>query len=92
MRISKEKAAQNRARMVTAAARLFRQGGLEGVGIDTVAAEAGLTHGAVYSHFNSKEELAVAAVSHALDESIGEWTTQIEGLDDPDAFEKLLKL
>lgn len=92
MRISKEKAAQNRARMVSAAARLFRQGGLEGVGIDAVAAEAGLTHGAVYSHFNSKEELAVAAVSHALDESIGEWTAQIEGLESSDAFEKLLKL
>lgn len=92
MRISKEKAAQNRARMVTAAARLFRQGGLEGVGIDAVAAEAGLTHGAVYSHFNSKEDLAVAAVSHALNESIGEWTAQIEGLEDLEAFEKLLKL
>lgn len=92
MRITKEKAAQNRARMVTAAARLFREEGLEGVGIDTVAAEAGLTHGAVYSHFNSKDELAAAAVSHALDVSIGEWIALTQGLDGAEAFEKLLKV
>jgi TetR/AcrR family transcriptional repressor of nem operon len=92
MRITKEKAAQNRARMVAAAAKLFRQEGLEGVGIDAVAAEAGLTHGAVYSHFKSKDALAAAAVSHALSESMSEWTALTQGMNAPSAFEKLLKV
>lgn len=91
MRITKEKAAQNRTRIVTAAARLFRQAGLEGVGIDAVAAEASLTHGAVYSHFKSKDELAAAAVAHALNKSMNEWIALTEGMDTPSAFEKLLK-
>lgn len=91
MRITKEKAAQNRARMVEAAARMFRQEGLEGVGIDAVAAEAGLTHGAIYSHFKSKDELAAAAVAHALAASMTEWSALTEGMDAPSAFETLLK-
>jgi len=81
MRITKEKAAQNRARIVAAAARLFREEGLAGVGIDAVAAAAGLTHGAVYSHFDSKEALAAAAVSHALADSMAGWLALTEGLD-----------
>jgi TetR/AcrR family transcriptional repressor of nem operon len=91
MRITKEKAAQNRARIVAAAARLFREEGLTGVGIDAVAAAAGLTHGAVYSHFDSKEALAAAAVSHALADSMAGWLALTEGLDERAAFERLMK-
>jgi TetR/AcrR family transcriptional regulator, transcriptional repressor for nem operon len=36
MRVSKEKAAENRERIVTAAARLFREHGLSGVGVDAL--------------------------------------------------------
>ncbi len=63
MRISKEKAAENREKVMAAAAKLFRERGLEGVGVDALAEAAGLTHGAVYSHFKSKDELAAEAVA-----------------------------
>lgn len=65
MRVSKEKAAENRERILTEAARLFREHGLSGVGVDAVCDAAGLTHGCLYSQFGSKEGLAAEALSHA---------------------------
>jgi len=65
MRVSKEKAAENRERILTEAARLFREHGLSGVGVDALTDAAGLTHGSLYSQFGSKERLAVEALSHA---------------------------
>jgi TetR/AcrR family transcriptional repressor of nem operon len=66
MRVSKEQAAENRERLLDAAARLFRQRGLSGVGVDALTEDAGLTHGSLYSHFGSRERLAEEAVSHAF--------------------------
>ena len=66
MRVSREKASQNRDRIVEAAARLFREHGFDGVGVDRVMQEAGLTHGGFYGHFASKDELAAEAVARAL--------------------------
>lgn len=66
MRVSKEKAAENRELILAGAARLFRQYGLSGVGVDALTEAAGLTHGSLYSQFGSKERLAAEAVSHAL--------------------------
>ena len=50
MRVSKEKAAQNRQDILTAAARLFREQGVSATGVDAITEDASLTHGAVYSH------------------------------------------
>ena len=66
MRVSRERAAENRQRIVDAAARLFRDKGFDGVGIDAVMKEAGLTHGGFYGHFASKQALAAEAVTSAL--------------------------
>lgn len=66
MRVSREKAAENRERILDEAARLFRERGLAGVGVDALADAAGLTHGGLYSQFGSKERLAAAALEHAL--------------------------
>lgn len=66
MRVSKEKAAENRERILVAAARLFREHGLAGVGVDALAEAAGLTHGGLYSQFGSKQQLAAEALEHAL--------------------------
>ena len=66
MRVSKEKVAENRERILTAAARLFRERGLSGVGVDALTDAAGLTHGSLYSQFGSKEKLAAEALSHAV--------------------------
>jgi TetR/AcrR family transcriptional repressor of nem operon len=69
MRVSKEKASENRERLLTEAARLFREHGLLGVGVDALTDAAGLTHGSLYSHFGSKERLAAEALSHAASTS-----------------------
>ena len=92
MRISKEKAAENRAKVMAAAAKLFRERGLEGVGVDALAEEAGLTHGAVYSHFKSKDALAAQALRQALQQSMGEWLAAVKGLEGASGFEKLLRI
>ncbi len=71
MRVTKEKAAENRARILAAAARLFRERGLSGVGVDALGEAAGMTHGSLYSQFGSKESLAVEALTEALARSAG---------------------
>jgi TetR/AcrR family transcriptional repressor of nem operon len=69
MRISKEKAADNRTALIRAASKLFRERGIDGVGVAEISREAGLTHGALYAHFRSKEELALEALSYGLDQA-----------------------
>src|ERR1700719_5010874 len=67
MRVTKEKAAENRERILTEAARLFRERGVSAVGMDALAEAAGMTHGSLYSQFDSKEHLAAAARGPAFD-------------------------
>jgi TetR/AcrR family transcriptional repressor of nem operon len=69
MRISKEKAAENRMALIKAASKLFRERGIDGVGVAEISKEAGLTHGALYAHFKSKEELALEALSYGLEQA-----------------------
>ncbi len=67
MRVSREKAAENRERIVEIASRLFREKGFDGVGVDAIMRGAGLTHGGFYGHFGSKDDLAAEAVTRALE-------------------------
>ncbi|GAB2909083.1 TetR/AcrR family transcriptional regulator [Paraburkholderia jirisanensis] len=67
MKVSKEQSALNRAKLVETAARLIRERGIDGVGVAEIAKEAGLTHGALYAHFASKEALAAEALSFGLE-------------------------
>jgi len=64
MKVSKEKAAENRELILTQAARLFRERGVPGVGVDALAEAAGLTHGSLYSRFGSKDELLAESLKH----------------------------
>ncbi len=68
-RVSKKQAEQNHAEVIAAASKLFRAKGINGVSVPALMAEAGLTHGAFYGHFGSKEELAAAACAHAIEQS-----------------------
>jgi TetR/AcrR family transcriptional repressor of nem operon len=70
MRISKEAAAANRARVLDAAARLFREKGVDGIAVADLMKTAGLTHGGFYNHFESKEELATAAFRTAFADAL----------------------
>ena len=66
MRVSNKQAVENREALLQAAGRLFRQRGIDGIGVAEIAKEAGLTHGALYAHFPSKEALAAEAFSHGF--------------------------
>ncbi len=59
--------AASRGKVLDTAARLFRANGYEGVGIDTIMAEAGMTRGAFYGHFPSKEDLFAAVLQREAD-------------------------
>jgi TetR/AcrR family transcriptional repressor of nem operon len=59
--VSKETTKVNRSSLLRAASHLFRERGIDGVGVAEIAKEAGLTHGALYKHFPSKEALAAEA-------------------------------
>lgn len=66
MKITKKKLEQNRQDLLNAASHVFRERGINGVGIADVCKKAVLTHGALYAHFRSKEELAAAALADSL--------------------------
>src|SRR5216110_2787030 len=70
MKVSREQAAQNRERIVEAAAQLFRERGFEGIGVADLMKEAGLTHGGFYGHFSSKQDLVAEASARALMRSL----------------------
>jgi TetR/AcrR family transcriptional repressor of nem operon len=61
VKVSRDQAAANRRALAAAAGRLFRQKGIDGVGVAELCEAAGMTHGALYSHFGSKDELATEA-------------------------------
>jgi TetR/AcrR family transcriptional repressor of nem operon len=73
MRVSREQAARNRERVLEVAAELFRERGLEGIGVADVMKSAGLTHGGFYGHFESKEDLVAQACERALAVSESRW-------------------
>jgi TetR/AcrR family transcriptional repressor of nem operon len=66
VKVSREQVAEHRARILDAAARLFRLRGFDDVTVADITKEAGLTHGAFYGYFPSKEALIAEAVGHAL--------------------------
>ena len=83
MRYDKEHKDQTRQRIVETAAFRFREHGIEGEGVKSLMAAAGLTNGAFYNHFESKEDLTREAVTAALKERVTrlqQWIDNGEGL------------
>lgn len=90
MRVSKQAAAENRGRILTAAARLFRENGVDGAGVDAITKAAGLTHGAFYSQFESKEEVVAEALRVVLDESRDLWAGEASRQETGAAFARII--
>lgn len=82
MRVSREQFTENRQRILDVAARLFREKGFEGIGVDGIMREAGLTHGGFYGHFASKADLAAQACAVALGRSAERWERLARGRPD----------
>jgi TetR/AcrR family transcriptional repressor of nem operon len=78
MKVTREQAAQNRERILDAAAQLFRERGFEGIGVADMMKVAGLTHGGFYGHFSSKEDLIAEAAARALKRSLALWSKLAE--------------
>jgi AcrR family transcriptional regulator len=66
-RYSKEHKEATRQRIVEVSGRRFKKDGIDGSGIATLMADAGLTNGAFYAHFASKDDLVAAVVAHELE-------------------------
>ena len=66
MRYSKEHKQATRQRIVEAAGRRFKEDGIDGTGVATVMSDAGLTNGAFYAHFKSKEDLVANVLADQL--------------------------
>ncbi len=85
MRVSRDQARQNRQRVVATSSALFREKGVDGVGISDLMSEAGLTHGGFYKQFGSKAELVEEACALALDDTMAFWDGYLEGAAEPRA-------
>jgi AcrR family transcriptional regulator len=66
MRYGKDHKPATRQRIVEAAGRRFKRDGIDGSGVASLMADAGLTNGAFYAHFASKEDLVATAVADQL--------------------------
>ena len=73
MKVSGKKAAQNRAALVDTAMRLLQERGFDGAGVVDISREAGLTQGALYGQFGSKDGLAAEAVRKAFADGAAAW-------------------
>ena len=89
MRVSREKAAENRQRIIDAAGALFRAKGFAGIGVADIMRAADLTHGGFYGHFASKDDLAAQASRRALARSAAKWERIAAG-SPKDAYAALL--
>jgi TetR/AcrR family transcriptional repressor of nem operon len=74
MRVSRAQAAENRQTVINVASRLFRERGFDGIGLKDLMKGAGLTQGAFYKQFASKEDLAAQASSRALESASSRWS------------------
>jgi len=66
MRYPPERRAETRDAVLKAAARELRECGFSGVGVDRLSAAAGVTSGAFYSHFSSKEDVLASVIDANL--------------------------
>lgn len=82
MRVSREKAAEHRERIIDAAGALFRSKGFSGVGVADIMKSADLTHGGFYGHFTSKDDLIAQASERAMARAAGNWSKVIAGAPD----------
>jgi TetR/AcrR family transcriptional repressor of nem operon len=86
MRRSREDTTATRLQIVEAAARLFRERGINGIGLADLMGEVGLTHGGFYKHFPSKDALAGEACAAALAQTRSELESRAGAARDEQAF------
>ncbi|ACB96165.1 TetR/AcrR family transcriptional regulator [Beijerinckia indica] len=78
MRVSRAQAAENRQKVIDVASRLFRERGLDGIGLNDLMKGAGLTQGGFYKQFESKEDLVAQACTRAIQTKLEQWSAIAE--------------
>src|SRR5437764_2184959 len=78
MRVSRIQAEENRQNVINAASQLFRSHGFDGIGLKDLMEAAGLTQGAFYKQFASKDDLAAQASERALESATRRWSAAAE--------------
>lgn len=84
-RVSRAQAEANHQAIEAAASRMFRERGLDAVTVAEVMAEAGLTHGGFYTHYESKDALAASACESAFAFAAEKWRRRIDAAPTPSA-------
>lgn len=83
MRVSRAQAEENRDRVIDVASRLFREHGFDGIGLKDLMRGAGLTQGAFYKQFTSKDDLAALASARAMESATKRWSEAAANSSDP---------
>jgi TetR/AcrR family transcriptional regulator, transcriptional repressor for nem operon len=84
MRYGKDQKQATRQRILEAAGRRFKQDGIDGAGVATLMSDAGLTNGAFYAHFASKENLVANVLADQLRtqrQNLDSQSPDLEGLE-----------
>ena len=89
MRVSREKAAAHRERIIEAASALFRAKGFDGIGVADIMKAADLTHGGFYGHFSSKDDLVAQSNKRTMARAAENWS-KITAADAKEPFRALL--
>jgi TetR/AcrR family transcriptional regulator, transcriptional repressor for nem operon len=81
MRVTRQRAAAHREKILDVAGALFREHGFDGIGVADIMKRAGLTHGGFYGHFGSKDELAAEITARVLGNE--HWIERLTASADP---------
>jgi len=77
---------ETRRRLIETSGRRFKRDGFDGAGISALVADAGLTNGAFYGHFTSKDDLISTVVGEQLAAQLAQVEALPHGLDSVEAF------
>ena len=88
MRYEADRKQATRQRIIEAAGRRLKHDGIDGSGIATLMADAGLTVGAFYAHFASKDDLVATTVGDQLRRQTERFVAQAS---EPGGLEQLVR-
>lgn len=85
MGVSRQQAVENRQAIVAAAEKLFRERGVDAVGLAELMKAAGFTQGGFYNHFQSKDALVAAVMEKAMEDGGEAFVSIVENARSADA-------
>jgi TetR/AcrR family transcriptional repressor of nem operon len=88
VKVSSEKVAGHREALLATAKRLLQERGFDGAAVAEISRAAGLTQGALYGQFKSKDALAAEAIRKSFAEGAAVWEALLGRA--PDALSALL--